>query len=88
MLCDECILKLGKHMNDEARKVFTTLIENGKLSKADMKRKSGLTRALVNKGVIQLESNLFIRHKIEGRSNKYWLTKNGAKLVNLLKKEN
>lgn len=84
MLCKKCIWELSGNLTDEARDVFTSLIENGKMSKADIKRKSGLTRALVNKGISQLESILLVTHKIEGRANIYWLTENGLKLINLL----
>lgn len=87
MLKDECIIELSNHFTEEARKVFTSLIENGKMSKADIKRKTGLTRALVNKGISQLEYTLMVRYQLEGRSNKYWLTKNGARLVQILNEE-
>lgn len=85
MLCDNCIKELAARMTPEAKKVFGTLAKENKwMSKSDIQRMSGLSRALTNKGVLQLETNLFIRSRVDGRANVYWLTNAGARLVELM----
>lgn len=86
VFCDDCIKILAGSMSEESRKVFGAFVESKQpLSEAEMIRKSNLTRALTKKGKEHLVANNFIKVKeTEGRAYKYWVTKNGVKLAEIL----
>lgn len=84
-LCDNCLLTLSKHLEDRAKKVLEYMVKEGRSSKAEIERNTDLTTNHVNKGMLQLEYLLLARLvEVEGREKKYWFTKDGARLIELL----
>lgn len=81
MICDNCLINLASTCSHEAKLVFDTLTQKGRMTRAQIQKETGLTYAITSKAINELENKLLIAHKIKGRSKEYWLTKIGARLI-------
>lgn len=89
MLCDSCIKELALDTSREAPKVLKALLEAGQLNKAGIKKKAGLSYAVNQRVVVELEAKMFIGFNFKGQSNEkiYHITDTGQRLLKLYKEE-
>lgn len=89
MLCDSCIKELALDTSREAPRVLKALLNDGQLNKREIKDKAGLSYAVNQRVVGELEAKMFIGYKFRGQSNEklYHITETGQRLLKLYKEE-
>ncbi len=85
MLCDDCIKKLASIASREAPRVLKVLKDKGQLKKKQIMTEAGLSYAVTQRVVEELEAKMFISYIEQGRSKLFYITDTGNRLLKLSK---